>query len=136
MANFFCNHGTILHILGIPVILFYRIFYNWIFCIDIHEKTIIGRNFVIWHGFGIVVHPNTIIGDNVTLHHNVTIGNAKHGGLSPVIGDNVNIGAGSILIGNIKIGNNVDIGAGSVITKDVPDNVVIVGNPAKIIKKK
>lgn len=135
-AHFLSSHGKILHLIGIPFILLYRLIYNWILCIDIHESTAIGKDFIIWHGFGIVVNPQTTIGDNVVMRHNVTLGNAHHGGLPPKIGNNVNIGAGSIILGDIKIGNNVDIGAGSVITKDVPDNVVVAGNPAKIIKKK
>ncbi len=134
-VNYFCTHGKMFHIIGIPVILLYRLLYNWILCIDIHEATKIGKDFVIWHGFGIVIHPDTIIGDFVTIHQSVTIGNAKHGGKPPRIGSHVDIGAGSLIIGDIKVGNNIVIGAGSVVTKDVPDNVTVVGNPAHIIKK-
>lgn len=65
-----------------------------------------------------------------------TIGNKKDGrnDLTPVIGDNVNVGANVVIIGNITIGNNVIIGAGSVVVHDVPDNSVVAGNPARVIK--
>lgn len=65
-----------------------------------------------------------------------TIGNKKDGrnDLAPVIGDNVNVGANVVIIGNITIGNNVIIGAGSVVVHDVPDNSVVAGNPARVIK--
>lgn len=61
-------------------------------------------------------------------------GRAGHKGL-PVIGDNVIIGTHSQIIGNVKIGNNAVVGAGAIVTHDVPDNVVVVGNPAKILIK-
>lgn len=65
----------------------------------------------------------------------VTIGGRQgHGGLLPVIGDNVLIGVGALILGGCKIGNNATIGAGAIVLKDVPDNAVVVGNPARIIK--
>ncbi len=87
----------------------------------------------ILHGFGIVINSNCEIGKNCTILQNVTIGWNKDG--CPKIGDDVYIGAGAIIIGNIIIGNNVKIGAGTVVTKNVPDNCTVVGNPARIIKR-
>lgn len=72
------------------------------------------------------------IGKDFKTKHNVTIGNNR-GGI-PTIGDNVFVGAGAVVVGKIKIGNNVQIGANAVVTKDVPDNAVVVGNPAYIIR--
>ena len=84
------------------------------------------------HPIGIVIGKQVEIGKNCVIYQNVTIGQ-EHNAL-PKIGDNVCICAGAILLGDITIGNNVIIGAGSVVTKSIPDNAVVVGNPAKIIK--
>ena len=85
------------------------------------------------HGlYGIIVSHNASIGKNVTIFHQVTIGEGRNG--APCIGDNVIIGAGAKILGNIKIGNNVLIGAGSVITKDVPDNSEVKAAKGTIFK--
>lgn len=133
IAHFFTKN-KFMKFLGFPIIILYRFIVNWVLGIDISERTKIGKNFIIWHGIGLVVHPDSIIGNNVVLRHCTTIGNSKTNGKPPIIGNNVNIGSNSVIIGDIIIGNNVIIGAGSVVTKDVPDNVVIVGNPSKIVK--
>lgn len=133
ISNFF-TRNKFLRIVGFPVRKFYLIVVQWIMGIDINDTTYLGENFTIYHGQGLIVHSNTIIGDNVVLRHNTTIGVAFDGGPSPVIGNNVSIGANSVVIGGIKIGDNSIIGAGSVVVNDVPPNVIVVGNPAKIIK--
>ena len=84
------------------------------------------------HPIGIVISPNAKIGKNCTIFQNVTIGSWK--GKSPIVGDNVKIFANSVIFGEISIGNNVIIGAGSVVNKSVPENAVVCGNPAKVIK--
>ena len=93
--------------------------------------TQIGGGLRLIHYGLVVIHRNAIIGKNCTILHNVTIGKTHKG--IPKIGDNVTICANSVLIGSICIGNNVTIGAGSVVIKDVPDNVCVAGNPARII---
>lgn len=123
-----------LRIVLFPIWMLYRLIFNWVLGIDISEFAKLGKNFVLWHGIGTIIHPSAIIGDNVTMRHNTTIGNSVSGGRAPVIGNNVNIGANVVIIGDIVIGNNVTIGAGSVVTKSIPDNVIVLGNPAKIIK--
>ncbi len=93
-------------------------------------------------GAFVLNHPMTTfinckrIGDHFTICQSTTIGNGLHGrnDLIPTIGNNVSLGANVNIIGNISIGNNVIIGAGSVVVKDVPDNCVVAGNPAKIIR--
>lgn len=89
------------------------------------------------HPVGIVINKNAKIGRNCTIWQNVTIGDGcskKNGGKCPIIGDNVQICAGSIIIGDITIGHNAIIGAGSVVVKDVPPNATVVGSSAKVIK--
>lgn len=93
----------------------------------------IGRGFWYAHPFSTIIAADSI-GDDFRCVHNVTIGNTSKG--RPRIGDNVSVGAGAIIIGNVRIGNNVSIGAGCVVVKDVPDNAVVVGNPARIVKYK
>jgi len=128
--------NKILKIVGFPFRFLYKIIVQWILGIDIPDSVKIGKNFNLYHGQGLVVNENVFIGNNVVIRHNVTIGNAIRGGKSPVIGDNVEIGAGAIILGDITIGDNVIIGAGSVVTKSIPKNSVVVGNPARIIKTK
>ena len=86
-------------------------------------------------GIGVVIHKDAVIGENCVISQQVTIGggNSHYPGL-PVIGDNVHISHGAVVFGGITIGNNVEIGANAVVNKDVPDNVVVAGVLAKIIK--
>jgi len=119
----------------VPYLVFYRVFVEWILGIEIPHKTRIGGGLRIEHGFGIVINDHAVIGRNLLIRNGVTIGTKIDYGPSPVIGDNVWIGSNSLILGGIHIGNNVIIGAGSVVIDDVPDNVIIVGNPARIVRK-
>jgi len=91
----------------------------------------IGDGVRIDHQNGIVIHGNTKIGNECVIRQNVTIGAKNIDGdnkfKAPVIGNNVDIGSGAIIIGDIKIGNNVKIGAGAIVTKDVPNNCTVTG---------
>jgi putative colanic acid biosynthesis acetyltransferase WcaB len=133
LSNFFAK-SKFLRIIGFPVRVFYVIFIQWFMGIDINDTTRFGIGFQVFHGQGLIIHSNTTIGNNVTVRHNTTIGVARDGGKCPVIGNNVNIGANSVIIGDIEIGNNVIVAAGSVVVKSIPNNMLVAGNPAKIIK--
>jgi serine O-acetyltransferase len=110
-------------------------FLTLLFGIHLPKSCEIGPGLIIHHFGGIVINHKTRIGANCTLRHNVTIGNRKTHNDVPIIGDNVNIGVGAVILGDIKVGNNVSIGANAVVLIDVPDNCIAVGNPARIILK-
>lgn len=93
-----------------------------------------GRGFKLGYwGLGVVIHHNCVIGDRVIVAQNVTIGRNFGDRFVPIIGDDVYIGTGSVIFGEIKIGNNVIIGSNTVVNKDIPDNCTVVGNPFRII---
>ena len=104
--------------------------------IEIHPGATIGKGLFIDHGTGVVIGETAIIGNNVTIFHGVTLGGTgkEKGKRHPTIGNNVFIGSGAKILGNIIIGDNVKIGANAVILKNVPSNVTIVGVPGKIVK--
>lgn len=100
----------------------------------IFKSTKIQGGLSCFHPFATVINAESI-GCNFEFRNGLTIGNKNNDNtLLPTIGDNVTVGANVCIIGKIKIGNNVVIGAGSVVVKDVPDNVVVAGNPAKVIR--
>ena len=110
--------------------------------IEIHPKAKIGKNLFIDHGMGVVIGETSEIGDNVTIYHSVTLGgispsidsneqrNMKR---HPTLKNNVVVGSGAQVLGPIIVGENAKIGANAVVTKDVPENSVMVGIPAKNI---
>ena len=105
--------------------------------IEIHPGAQIGDFLFMDHGMGIVIGETAIIGNKVTIYHGVTLGSVSlnKGKRHPTIKDNVIIGAGAKVLGNITIEDNAKIGANSVILKDVPKNSVAVGIPGKVLKK-
>ena len=103
--------------------------------IEIHPKASIGNRFFIDHGAGVVIGETAIIGDDVLIYQQVTLGGtgAAHAKRHPTIGNNVIIGAGAKVLGNITIGDNVRIGAGSVVIDNVPENSTVVGIPGRVV---
>jgi len=125
-------------ILLLPHLIMHRLLVEWILGVELPWKTEIGPGFIIYHGHALVINDGSKIGKNCTVRHCTSIGNKRNADLtfskSPVIGDNVDIGSHVCIIGPITIGNNVIIGAGSIVVKDIPSNSIVVGNPARIIK--
>lgn len=136
LTNIIYYHNSyFVKVLGYPIRKIRSLIFKYIMGIEIPEQTKIGKGLCVWHGNGLIIHPEVVIGDNVLLRHTTTIGNKFKGSGTPVIGNNVEIGAHVIIIGNIKIGNNVTIGAGTLINKSIPDFSFVYGNPL-VIKKK
>lgn len=105
--------------------------------IHIRRGTIIGPGLLIPHCGNIVINNKAIVGKNCVILHNVTIaakGRSNDDGV-PVVGDNVYIGVGAVLLGTIQVGNNSVIGACSVVTRDVEADSVVAGNPARVIRR-
>jgi len=137
ISNFgYQSKSLLVKILCYPVQVIYTFSFTWVMGIEIPYTTKIGAGLQVWHGTGLVVNAGASIGKNVLLRHNTTIGNKGHGTKSPVIGDNVQIGAHSLIIGDIEVGDNVIIGAGSIVVKSIPSNSVAYGNPLKVIRNK
>ena len=106
--------------------------------IEIHPKAQIGNRFFIDHGEGVVIGETTFVGDDVLIYQQVTLGGTgnEHGKRHPTIGNNVIIGAGAKILGNITIGDNTRVGAGSVVVDDVPEHCTVVGVPGRIVQQK
>ncbi len=104
--------------------------------IEIHPGARIGRRFFIDHGMGIVIGETTEIGNDVLMYQGVTLGGTgkEKGKRHPTIGNNVVIGTGAKILGNIRIGNFVKVGAGSVVVRPVPDYSTVVGVPGRIVR--
>jgi len=134
IANFFClaKFDLIARIISQ--------FSRFLTGIEIHPKAKIGKNLFIDHGMSVVIGETSEIGDNVTIYHGVTLGgispsidsdkqrNVKR---HPTLKNNVVVGSGAQILGPISIGENAKVGANAVVTKDVPENAVMVGIPAK-----
>ena len=108
--------------------------------IEIHPKAKIGENLFIDHGMGVVIGETSEIGNNVTIYHMVTLGGVSPSIESnqqrnvkrhPTLMDNVVVGSGAQILGPVVVGKNAKVGANAVVTKDVPENAVMVGIPAK-----
>lgn len=138
---------------GLQAILFHR-FAHWLYVlglpfiprlishiarfltgIEIHPGAQIGRGVFIDHGMGVVIGETAIIGDYVLIYQGVTLGGTgkESGKRHPTLGENVVVGAGAKVLGNLLIGNNVRIGAGSVVLRDVPSDCTVVGIPGRIV---
>jgi serine O-acetyltransferase len=122
--------------------LLYSMIYLFVFIIHKHNQYLtgisipfdvkVGKGLLFVHFSCIIINPCTVIGDNCTIFQGVTIGSKRGAGI-PVIGNNCVITAGAKIIGDVKIGYNVVVGANAVVVKNIPDNAVVGGVPAKIL---
>ncbi len=110
-------------------------FNRFITGIEIHPGAKIGESCFIDHGMGVVIGETAEIGDNVTLYQGVTLGGTgkEKGKRHPTVGNNVVIGSGAKVLGDLTIGENSRLGAGSVVLDDVPSNATVVGIPGRIV---
>lgn len=130
VGNFFYNYGFPL----IPSLcnFFIRLIHNS----AVHSQTSIGKGTVFGYGgIAIVIHKRAVIGRNCVIGSCVTIGGKSKSHAVPVIGDNVYIATGAKILGDVKVGNNCVIGANAVVVTSIPDNCLVVGVPAKIIRE-
>lgn len=112
-------------------------FARWLTGIEIHPGAKIGKGIFIDHGMGVVIGETSVLGDNVTLFQGVTLGGTgkEKGKRHPTLGNNVVVGAGAKILGNIRIGDNVSVGANAVVLEDVPPNSTVVGVPGRVARR-
>ncbi|HIP59848.1 MAG TPA: serine acetyltransferase [Campylobacterales bacterium] len=130
------NFGLFLHNKKIPVLpTLIKFFIRIVFGPHIGMGAKFGKGSVLGYGgIGVVIHDRAVIGKNVSIGQNVTIGGTSKKYEVPVIGDNCELAAGAVIVGPVTIGKDCVIGANAVVVKDIPDNSVAVGVPARVIK--
>ncbi len=106
--------------------------------IEIHPGATIGKGLFIDHGMGVIIGETAVVGDNVTLFQGVTLGGTgkEKGKRHPTLKNNVVVGAGAKILGNITVGDNVLVGANAVVIRDVPDDSTVVGVPGRVAKRR
>jgi serine O-acetyltransferase len=125
-----------LYLLGVPFIpRFISHIARFLTGIEIHPGAAIGKGVFIDHGMGVVIGETAIVGNYTLIYQGVTLGGTgkQSGKRHPTVGENVVVGTGAKVLGNILIGNNVRIGAGSVVLRDVPSDCTVVGVPGRIV---
>jgi serine O-acetyltransferase len=119
---------------------FYRLLvnrYSYKYGFQIPTETVLGDGFYIGHFGHVVINPGAKIGSNCNIAHGVTIGQANRGKFKgcPTIGEKVWIGTGAVIVGSVQVGSNVLIAPNAYVNFDVPDNSIVMGNPARIIER-
>lgn len=105
--------------------------------VEIHPAAQLGRRLFIDHAMGVVIGETTIVGDDCVLYQGVTLGGTgkESGKRHPTLGNNVTVGAGAKVLGNIHLGDGVKVGGNSVVVKDVPDDCTVVGIPGRVVRR-
>lgn len=133
LANL-CSKRKYMRYVGLPYLLFYRFFVEWILSVEIPWNLRVGKNLTLFHGQCLVINKLAIIGDNCTLRHGTTIGNKMNpdGSYSeaPRLGNHVDVGSNACIIGGIELGDHVKVGCGAVVVRSASPGSVLVGNPA------
>lgn len=139
VANLFTHAPLPLRYLGYLYLILNRVIVEWVLCVELYGKLTAGSGLSLYHSQALVVHERTVIGQNFVLRHSTTIGAAlissTYDGSVPMIGNDVDIGSNVVILGDIKIGDGAIIGAGTVIVKNVEAGSVVVGNPARVIRR-
>lgn len=117
--------------IGLPYLGVYQFLMYWELGIELNYKATVGPRLRLYHGYGLVIHDAAVIGADCVLRHCTTIGMRKEPDDCPVIGDRVDIGCNSVVLGAIKVGDCARIGAGSVVIHDVAPGDTVAGNPAR-----
>lgn len=136
LVHFLWNSGFVYRVLGFPFFVIHRVCIEWLLGIELGWHVSVGPRLRLFHGVGLVVHPSTKIGSDCVIRHATTFGVKFSGGPAPCLGNFVDVGCGSIILGGVKLGDHSSVGAGSLVLHDVPENVTVVGNPAKPLAKK
>jgi putative colanic acid biosynthesis acetyltransferase WcaB len=132
----FCRENRILFILSVPLWVLYKVYAEIMMHVELSPRTRVGKGLLLPHPFAIVINSNAIIGDHCIIRNCTTIGNkgiADNAGC-PIFGNRVEIGSNCVVIGKISIGDNVVIGAGSVVVKSLESNHTYAGNPVRLIR--
>lgn len=137
VANWLRYAPKAIYYLGVPYLVWYKFFIEWIIGFELPCSTRVGKGLLVHHGTGVVINPKSVIGDNCCLLHQVTIGTKGDGDTAqtPIIGDDVIIGVGAKILGGVTIGDRARIGAAALVMKDVPSDMVAIGNPMRLLKR-
>ena len=118
-------------LLARAVVIAYRVLSRALWGVELPAEVIAGPGLRIHHGQALVVNPSVVLGARCTLRHSTTLGNKREGDARcPVLGDDVDVGVGAVIIGPVRIGDGARIGANAVVVDDVPAGVTVIGNPA------
>lgn len=123
-------------VFGIPVLALYVLLVHWVMGIELDYQTAVGPGLRLYHGVGLVVHQRSVIGANCTLRHGVTLGWRRENEGCPILEDGVELGAGAIILGPVRVGKNAVIGAASLVLNDVEAGSRVGGNPARAIRRR